>query len=59
MNQERMIRLAAVLLGAAVLFGLERGFGVSVYVAIPTGIFAYFVTLAVLALAFGSGNQTK
>ena len=54
-----MIRFAAVLVGAAVLFGLEQQFGVKLYLAIPAGIAAYFATLIVLALAFGSGNQTK
>ncbi|HZP71317.1 MAG TPA: hypothetical protein VFB29_15360 [Pseudolabrys sp.] len=59
MSRDRMIRFAAVLVGAAVLFGLEQGFGVKLYLAIPAGIAAYFVTLVALALAFGSGSQIK
>ena len=59
MNRDRMTRFAAVLVGAAVLFGLEQQFGVKLYLAIPAGIAVYFATLIVLALAFGSGNQTK
>ena len=59
MNRDRMSRFAAVLVGAAVLFGLEQQFGVKLYLAIPAGIAAYFATLIVLALTFGSGNQTK
>jgi hypothetical protein len=59
MSRNRMIRFAAVLVGAAVLFGLERGVGVSLYVALPAGIAAYFVTLFVVALAFGDGNPAK
>src|SRR6185295_1136619 len=59
MNRDRMTRFAAVLVGAAVLFGLEQQFGVKLYLAIPAGIAAYFATLIVLALTFGSGNQTK
>jgi hypothetical protein len=54
-----MIRFAAVLVGAAVLFGFEQEFGVKLYIAIPAGIAAYFATLVVLGLTFGSGNQTK
>jgi hypothetical protein len=34
-------RIIAVLLGATVLFGLELGFGVSFYIAIPAGIVVY------------------
>lgn len=59
MGRDRMIRVAAVLVGAATLFELERGFGVSVYIAMPAGIAAYFITLLGLAFAFGSGNRTK
>ena len=58
-NRDRMIRLAAVLVGAAVLFGLEQGLALKLVIALPAGVAAYFVTLVVLGLAFGSGNQTK
>lgn len=34
-------RIIAILLGGAVLFGLELGFGVSYYIAIPAGIIVY------------------
>ncbi|HET7192869.1 MAG TPA: hypothetical protein VFI98_13295 [Pseudolabrys sp.] len=54
-----MIRLAAVLVGAAVLFGLEQGLALKLVIALPAGVAAYFVTLVVLGLTFGSGNQTK
>ena len=54
-----MIRFAAVLVGAAVLFTLEQHFDVKFYLAIPAAIAAYFATLIVLGLAFGSGNQPK
>ena len=59
MSRDRMIRFAAVLVGAAVLFGLEQAFGVKLYLAIPAAIAAYFATLIVLTLAFGSDSQTK
>jgi uncharacterized membrane protein len=57
-NRDRMIRFAAVLVGAAVLFALEQQFDVKFYLALPAAIAAYFATLIVLALAFG-GNQAK
>ena len=59
MSRDRMIRFAAVLVGAAVLSGLSSNSAQSLYLAIPAGIAAYFATLIVLTLAFGSGNQTK
>ena len=59
MNRDRMIRFAAVLVGAAVLFGLEQQFGVKLYLAIPAGIAAYFAALILLTLAFDSGTRTK
>jgi hypothetical protein len=59
MSRDRMIRFAAVLVGAAVLFGLEQGAGAKLYVAIPGGIVAYVITLVALGLVFGSGRQAK
>lgn len=59
MNRDRIIRFAAVLVGATVLFGLEQGLGVTLYIAIPAGILAYVVTLLALTLSPGSGTQTK
>ena len=59
MSRDRMIRFAAVLVGAAVFFGLEQEFGLTLYLAIPAAIAASFATLIVLTLAFGSGSQTK
>jgi hypothetical protein len=54
-----MIRFAAVLVGAAVLFGLEQGLAVKLYIAIPAGILAYVLTLLALGLTLGGGGQTK
>ena len=59
MNQERMIRLVAVLAGAAVLFVLEQQFGAELYVAIPGGIVAYTVTRVGLGLVFEKRTQAK
>jgi hypothetical protein len=54
-----MIRFAAVLVGAGVLFATEQELGAKLYVAIPAGILAYIVTLVVLGLVFGSLGQAK
>jgi len=59
MNRDRMIRFAAMLVGAGVLFGLEQELGAKLYVAIPAGILAYVATLVALRLALGSRSQAK
>ena len=43
MNRHGIARIVAVLVGAAVLFGLELGFGVQFYYAIPAGVLVYIV----------------
>jgi uncharacterized membrane protein len=59
MNRDRMIRFAAVLVGAAVLLVLEQQLGAKLYIAIPGGILAYIITLLALGLMFGSSKQAK
>ena len=59
MNRDRMIRFAAVLVGAAVLLILEQQVGAKLYVAIPGGIIAYVVTLVALGLLFGNSKPAK
>jgi hypothetical protein len=54
-----MIRFAAVLVGAVVVFVSEQQVGAKLYVAIPAGILAYVVTLLVLGLILGRDSQTK
>ena len=58
MNRDRMIRFAAVLVGATVVILLEQQLGEKLYVAIPGGIIAYVVTLVALGLLFGN-KQAK
>ena len=41
MNSPLLFRFVAILVGAAVLFGLELGLGVEFYIAVPAGIVAY------------------
>ena len=40
-DNPQLHRVVAILAGAAVLFGLELGLGVSIYYAIPAGIIVY------------------
>jgi hypothetical protein len=54
-----MIRFAAVLAGATVLFVMEQELGAKLYVAIPAGIVAYIVTLVALGLMFGTGRRAQ
>ena len=39
-----------MLIGAGVLFGLETGLGLKLYIAIPAGLIAYIVTLVGFAM---------
>lgn len=59
MTRHGITRIAAVLVGAAVLFVLEQRLGVKLYLAIPAGVFAYFATLVVLGLLLGANAPRK
>jgi hypothetical protein len=59
MNRRGITRIVAVLTGAAVLFGLEQGLGLRLYIAIPAGVLAYFVTLVAMGLLLGTDTQAK
>ena len=59
MNKHRISRIVAVLVGAAVLFGLEQELGLKLYIAIPAGVLAYIVTLLALGLVLGTEPRAK
>jgi len=59
MNRQGIARIIAVLAGAAVLFGLELGFGVQFYFAIPAGVLVYIVTRMVLDQVLGTDTRAK
>ena len=59
MNKHRIGRIVAVLVGAAVLFGLEQGLGLKFYIAIPAGVLAYLVTLVALGLVLETHTRAK
>lgn len=59
MNRLAIARIAAVLIGAAVLFGLQQGLGMSVYVAIPVAVIAYMAAKVGIALLWGVDPKAK
>jgi uncharacterized membrane protein len=54
MNRNPYARIAAIVVGAAVIFGLEQGLGVKLYFAIPAGIVAYIGTLLAANFMLGA-----
>jgi hypothetical protein len=52
MSPYHIVRMVAVLSGAAVLFALVQWRGISVYLAAPAGIAVYVVLLVGLGLLF-------
>jgi hypothetical protein len=52
MNAYHIVRMTAVLSGAAVLFALFQWRGVSLYLAVPAGIAIYVILLVGLGLLF-------
>jgi uncharacterized membrane protein len=59
MNKHAVSRMVSVLVGAAVLFGLEQWFGVKLYIAIPAAVLAYIVTLVAAGLLLGTDGRAK
>jgi hypothetical protein len=47
-------RLVSVLAGAVVLFGLEQGYGVQFYIAVPAAILTYTASLIGVGLLLGT-----
>jgi hypothetical protein len=56
MNRRLLGRIISVLTGAAVLYGLEQGLGVQIYIAIPIAIVAYLAVKLALGLMWGDGR---
>lgn len=52
-------RIVSVLIGAAVVYGLEQGLGLKFYLAIPVGVLAYIVTLVALGLILETDKPAK
>lgn len=57
MNRQAIGRVVAVLIGAAVLFGLEQGLGVKLYFAIPVAIVVYLAVKVAISLLWGVDDK--
>ena len=54
MNKLLIVRMAAVAIAAAILFGLQHGFGFELYIAVPLAAIAYLVVKVGLGLLWGA-----
>jgi hypothetical protein len=59
MDKHSISRLICILLGAAVLFGLERGLGVKFYIAIPVAIGVWLAATVAIGLALNLDKRAK
>ena len=57
MNRQAIGRIVSVLIGAAVLFGLEQGLGVKLYFAIPVAIVVYLAVKIAIGLLWGVDDK--
>lgn len=59
MNRNPIARTAAIGAGAAALFGLQQGFDMPLYFAIPGGLVAYIATLMAMNVVLKTGSSVK
>jgi hypothetical protein len=52
-NRFAIVRIVAVLVGAVVLFGLQQGFGLQLYIAVPIAAVAYMAVKVAIGLLWG------
>jgi hypothetical protein len=57
MNRQMLGRMIAVLVGGAVMFGLELGLGVQFYIAIPAAIVTYLAVRFAFDLVWGTDGR--
>jgi hypothetical protein len=57
MNRQGIGRIVAVLIGAAVLFGLEQGLDMKLYFAIPLAVIVYAAVKIGFGLMWGAGDK--
>ena len=53
MNKLAIARIIAVLIGAAVVFGLQRGLDMQLYFAVPIAAIVYTAAKVAIGLAWG------
>lgn len=59
MNQRLITRIIAMLAGGTILFWLEQGLGLQLYIALPVAILAYLAMLVAVGLLLGTDKQPK
>jgi hypothetical protein len=59
MNRLLIAKIAAVLTGAATLFGLEHGLHVSLYIAVPAALIVYMAVKVGIGLLLGIDERAK
>src|ERR1035437_10309804 len=57
MNKHGISRIVSVLVGAGVLFGLEEGLGVKLYIAKPVAIVVYLAVKVTIGLLWGADER--
>ena len=57
MNKHGISRIVSVLVGAGVLFGLQQGLGVKLYIAIPVAIVVYLAVKVTIGLLWGADDK--
>jgi hypothetical protein len=59
MNRLAIRRIVSVLAGAAMLFGLEQGLDVKLYIAVPLAIVVYLAIKLAFGLLWGAGDKAS
>ena len=59
MSKIGMTRIGSVLIGAAVLFGLQQGLDTSFYLALPAALIAYMAAKVGLGFMLGAGEEAE
>ncbi len=57
MNRLLIVRILAVLAGAATLYGLQQGLDLKIYYAFPVALAVYFGLKVALGLLWGIGDE--
>jgi hypothetical protein len=57
MNRLAIARIVAVLTGAAVLFGLQQGLELQLYIALPVAAIVYMAVKVAIGLLLGADEK--
>ena len=59
MTKQGIGRIVSVLIGAAVLIGLQQGLGLQLYIAIPAAVIVYMAAKVAIGLLWGADEPAK